>query len=208
MSQGQDLVDKMEQVWRSIEELCQDLTEDDWKTGTDCPGWSVQDQLSHLAGSESAILGRPDPDHTPRDTSHVKNAIGEHNEVLVDYRRPSTGQGVLEEFKENTGERLGLLRAMKESGFDAPAQTPIGPGTVRDYLAIRIFDAWVHEQDMRRALGRPGDLEVPGGPAQRGPHGRGHAIYRGEESSSRPWDDGGVQTHWSRGPDGRGRRGM
>lgn len=161
MSQGQDLVDKMEQVWRSIEELCQDLTEDDWKTGTDCPGWSVQDQLSHLAGSESAILGRPDPDHTPRDTSHVKNAIGEHNEVLVDYRRPSTGQGVLEEFKENTGERLGLLRTMKESGFDAPAQTPIGPGTVRDYLAIRIFDAWVHEQDMRRALGRPGDLEGP-----------------------------------------------
>ena len=161
MTQGKDLVDNMERVWRSIEDLCRNLTEDEWKTPTDCPGWSVQDQLSHLTGSEASILGRPDPDHTPKDTSHVKNDIGRHNEVLVDYRRPSPGQGVLEEFKENTGERLRLLRAMDESDFDAPAQTPIGPGTVRDYLAIRIFDAWVHEQDMRRALGRPGDLEGP-----------------------------------------------
>jgi len=161
MSQDQDLVDNMERVWRSIEELCRDLTEDAWKTGTDCPGWSVQDQLSHLAGSESSILGRPAPDHTPRDTSYVKNDIGRHNEAVVDYRRPLPGHRVLSEFQEVTGERLTLLRAMGESDFDAPAQTPIGPGAVRDYLAIRIFDAWVHEQDMRRALGRPGDLEGP-----------------------------------------------
>ena len=161
MSQGQDLVDNMERVWRSIEDLCRDLTEEEWKTATDCPGWSVQDQLSHLAGSESGILGRPSPDHTPRDTSYVKNDIGRRNEAVVDYRRPSPGQRVLAEFKEVTGECLGLLRAMKDSDFDAPIQTPIGPGTVRDYVAIRIFDAWVHEQDIRRALGRPGDLEGP-----------------------------------------------
>ncbi len=158
---GKDLVDKMESVWASIEELCRELSEEEWKTATDCPGWSVQDQLSHLAGSESMILGRPAPDHIPADTSYIKNDIGRRNEVLVDYRRPSTGQGVFQEFKENTGERLKLLRAMNEGDFDAPAQTPIGPGTVKDYLAIRIFDAWVHEQDMRRALDRPGDMEGP-----------------------------------------------
>ena len=95
MSQGQDLVDNMERVWRSIEDLCRDLTEEEWKTATDCPGWSVQDQLSHLAGSEAGILGRPSPDHTPRDTSYVKNDIGRRNEAVVDYRRPSPGQRVL-----------------------------------------------------------------------------------------------------------------
>ena len=31
MSQGQDLVDNMERVWRSIEDLCRDLTEEEWK---------------------------------------------------------------------------------------------------------------------------------------------------------------------------------
>jgi uncharacterized protein (TIGR03083 family) len=32
---------------------------------------------------------------------------------------------------------------------------------VRDFLHIRIFDCWVHEQDIRRAVGRPGNLEGP-----------------------------------------------
>ena len=82
----QEVVDKMEGVWRSIEGLSETPTEDDWKTATDCPGWSVQDQLSHLVGTENRLLGRPEPEHTPSDLSHVKNEIGERNEVLVDWR--------------------------------------------------------------------------------------------------------------------------
>jgi hypothetical protein len=34
----------------------------------------------------------------------------------------------------------------------------MGPGTVRTLLPFRIFDSWVHEQDMRRAVGREGNL--------------------------------------------------
>jgi hypothetical protein len=30
---------------------------------------------------------------------------------------------------------------------------------VRDLIPFRIFDSWVHEQDMRRAVQRPGDLD-------------------------------------------------
>jgi uncharacterized protein (TIGR03083 family) len=37
----------------------------------------------------------------------------------------------------------------------------MGPGTVADLLRFRIFDCWVHEQDMRRALDHPGDLDSP-----------------------------------------------
>ena len=37
----------------------------------------------------------------------------------------------------------------------------MGPGTVRGLLPFRIFDSWVHEQDMRRAVDRPGDLDSP-----------------------------------------------
>ena len=37
----------------------------------------------------------------------------------------------------------------------------MGPGTVADLLRFRIFDSWVHEQDMRRGLDRPGDLDSP-----------------------------------------------
>ena len=35
----------------------------------------------------------------------------------------------------------------------------MGPGTVRDLLPFRIFDSWVHEQDMRRAVHRAGNLD-------------------------------------------------
>ena len=158
---NQQVVDLMERVWRSIDSLCAPLTETQWKTPTDCPGWSVQDQVSHLVGAESHILGNPVPDHTPKETGHVKNDVGRSNEVAVDYRRSWPGQKVLEEFRELTGRRLGLLRDMTDEEFAAETQTPIGPGTVTEFVRIRIFDAWVHEQDMRRALNIPGELEGP-----------------------------------------------
>ena len=154
-----ETVDNMEAVWSSLEELCSDLGDGEWATPTDCPGWSVQDQLSHLVGSECRLLGRPAPEHVPEDTSHIKNDSGQRNEVLVDFRRSHSGGQVLEEFREVTGERLSILRGMTESDFDEETDTPIGRAPVRELLAIRIFDAWVHEQDIRRAVGRPGHMD-------------------------------------------------
>jgi len=158
---NQQVVDLMERVWRSIDSLCAPLTEAQWKTPTDCPGWSVQDQVSHLAGAESRILGHPVPDHTPNEPGHVKNDVGQSTATSLDYRRSWPGQKVLEEFRELTGQRLGLLRDMTDEDFAAETQTPIGPGTVTEFVRIRIFDAWVHEQDIRRALNMPGELEGP-----------------------------------------------
>jgi uncharacterized protein (TIGR03083 family) len=154
-----EIVDKLEHVWGSIADLCSTFTETEWKTPTDCPKWSVQDHVSHIIGTESRLLGRQPPDHTPQDMSHVKNDIGRSNEVWVDFRRSWPGSKVLEEFREVTGERLRVLRGMSSDDFSQETQTPIGPGTVRDFMQIRIFDCWVHEQDIRRAVGRPGELE-------------------------------------------------
>ena len=93
------LVDMMEEVWLSITGLCEHFSETEWQTPTDCPGWSVQDQIAHMAGSESRLLGQPEPEHTPSDLSHVKNEAGERNEILVDWRRSWSGPEVLKEFK-------------------------------------------------------------------------------------------------------------
>ncbi len=155
------LVDNMERVWQALDGLCAGFDEAQWKTATDCPGWSVQDQISHIVGSESGILGRPAPDHTPADLSHTKNELGRRNEVVVDWRRSWPGARVLEEFREVTAERMTHLRAMTAEDFEVKTQTPVGPGSMRMYMAIRIFDAWVHEQDIRRALGLPGGLDGP-----------------------------------------------
>ena len=157
----QQLVDMMEAVWGSIDNLCQGFSEEQWKTPTDCPAWSVQDQISHIVGSESRILGRPAPEHTPAETGHIRNEIGARNEEQVDWRRSRTGAQVLDEFRQLTSERMTALRAMTPEDFAAETETPIGPGTVADFLRIRIFDAWVHEQDIRRAVDQPGHMEGP-----------------------------------------------
>jgi uncharacterized protein (TIGR03083 family) len=162
MATDAELVAALDEVWGSIEAFGAGLDEREWKAPTECPGWSVQDNVAHIVGIESVILGRPDPDHAAPGGDHVKNDFGAHNELWVDWYRDRSGAEVLEEFRAVTGERLAALRA-PGSDFGADAWTPVGPGTVRDLLPFRIFDSWVHEQDARRAVGRPGDTDSAGG---------------------------------------------
>ena len=156
------VVEQLAEVWGRLAELGATLGPDDWRRPTDVPGWSVQDHVAHLADIEARLLGRPAPEHTvPTDLAHVRNDAGAANEVFVDARRSWTGADVLAEFVEVTDERLAGLRALGPDGFAAESWTPMGAGTVRDLLPFRAFDSWVHEQDVRRALGRPGGLTGP-----------------------------------------------
>jgi uncharacterized protein (TIGR03083 family) len=150
------LVDDLDTVWSSLADLGATLSEHEWVTDTECPGWTVQDNLAHIIGIESTIVGRPAPDHEPAGGAHVKNDVGAGNEVWVDWYRSRSGVEVLADFRSVTSERIATLRA---PGYDFGAETwtPVGPGTVRDLLPFRVFDSWIHEQDMRRALRRPGD---------------------------------------------------
>ncbi len=45
--------------------------------------------------------------------------------------------------------------------FDAPTQTPVGMAPYRRFMEIRVFDCWLHEQDIRSAIGRPGHEDGP-----------------------------------------------
>ncbi|MEY2446853.1 MAG: hypothetical protein QOH79_329 [Acidimicrobiaceae bacterium] len=154
-------IDNLERTWRSIDGLCSDLSADEWATPTGCPGWTVQDNLAHLVDYEARALGRPAPEHTPSDVSHTKNSMGESNEIGVDHRRSRSGSEVLDEFREVTAARLAQLQALTVEDLAREIITPAGPGTLADMLRLRVMDTWAHEQDMRRALGRPGNVEGP-----------------------------------------------
>ncbi|MEY2432072.1 MAG: hypothetical protein QOC92_1797 [Acidimicrobiaceae bacterium] len=154
-------IDHLQTTWRSIDELCSALNDADWVTPTGCPGWTVQDNVSHLIDYEARALGRPGPEHTPADVSHTKNAMGESNEVGVDFRRAKSGAEVLDEFREVTAARLAQLHALTADDLKREIVTPAGPGTLADMLRLREMDTWTHEQDMRRAVGRPGNTEGP-----------------------------------------------
>jgi uncharacterized protein (TIGR03083 family) len=159
-AENSELVDMLEHVWRSMAELGATLDETEWKAPSECPGWSVQDNLVHISALEKFILGDPFPfADVPDDLPHVKNDIGRSNERWIESRRAWTGADALAEFVAVTDERIAQLRELDDEGFAADSWTPMGPGTVAQLLGFRIFDSWVHEQDMREALQRPGDLD-------------------------------------------------
>jgi len=159
-AENQALIDMLEQVWSSMAELGASLDETEWKAPSECPGWSVQDNLVHITALERFILGEPLPStDVPDDLPHVKNDIGRSNERWIESRRSWTGADARAEFVATTDARIAQLRELDDDGFAADSWTPMGPGTVAGLLGFRIFDSWVHEQDVRGALERPGNLD-------------------------------------------------
>jgi uncharacterized protein (TIGR03083 family) len=154
-------VENLAIVWSSIDQLCSGLPDGEWDLPTGCPGWAVKDHLSHLVDYEARALGRPAAEHEPGPLPHVKNEMGQVNEIGVDARRPRPGPQVLAEFREVTGERQPRLRTLTGPDLAARVPTPAGPGTMADLLTLRVMDSWMHEQDIRRATGRPGHVEGP-----------------------------------------------
>jgi uncharacterized protein (TIGR03083 family) len=63
---------------------------------------------------------------------------------------------MLSRFREVTATRLGTLEAMSDDEWNAESFTPAGKDTFGRFMQIRVFDCWLHEQDIRDAVGRPG----------------------------------------------------
>jgi uncharacterized protein (TIGR03083 family) len=55
-----------------------------------------------------------------------------------------------------TGGRLATLAQMSLDEWNAESFTPAGKDTYGRFMQIRVFDCWLHEQDIRDAVGRPG----------------------------------------------------
>ena len=156
-----ETIDKLAATWSSISDFSAKLTEAQWKTPTQLPNWSVQDNLAHLIAFESDFHGLPRHEHTAPDKSHVKNELGDSNEDDVDYWRSFSGAEVLTEWNKVAAARLETMHTADEAYFAREVVSPAGPGTVADFLHIRVLDCWTHEQDMRRALGLLGHQSGP-----------------------------------------------
>lgn len=161
MAPATPTIENLVATWASIVALCDQLTEAEWDTPTGCPGWSVKDNVSHLIDFEASALGWPRPLHEVGDLPHVRNDLGKLNEVGVDARRGISGAEVLAEFTRTVRAREQQLRALVPDDLSREVMTPAGPGTVSTLLTMRLMDTWSHEQDIRRALDRPGHATGP-----------------------------------------------
>lgn len=154
-------VDALEQTWRATAALCHELSDADWEKPTRCPGWSVKDQLSHLVGLERVLMGEPHPGHQPPDAPHIRDDFGRYMEVHVDVRRSVPPEGILADFEAMIEERLPQLREIAEAGDpEAPMAGPMGfDSKAASMIPTRVIDSWVHEQDIRHAVDKPGGYD-------------------------------------------------
>jgi uncharacterized protein (TIGR03083 family) len=157
-----DTIATLIDTWRAVSELGATFTEEQWKAPSGLPGWTVQDVLSHLIGTERMLQGLPTgPPRAVGGEAHVRNPIADFNENEVAARRDRPGGDVLAEWDDLCARREHTLTTADEAYFAQPMVLPTGPGTMGEFLSLRVLDCWVHEQDIRRAVGRPGGYDRP-----------------------------------------------
>ena len=153
----QRTVDALREVWTGLHHFCSEFTDDHWTRPVPLPGWDVRSTFIHVFGTEAMLLGRrPSVGERPDDLHHVKNPIGKLNEQWIATYADATPAELLDEFHALTTARLAALEAMTPEKWSELGPTPVGKAPYGRFMQIRVFDCWMHEQDIRAGLDLPG----------------------------------------------------
>ena len=139
---------------RRMEAALRGLTDEQWRTPSRCEGWTVQDVVAHLIGTngfwqlsiELGVGGSPtkflvgfDPVATP--------------EQMVEPMRSMTPAETLAELTKSTDALLGTVEALDEHGWAATGESPVGHVRIRELVHHALWDSWIHERDVLLPLG-------------------------------------------------------
>jgi uncharacterized protein (TIGR03083 family) len=154
----QAYVDALEQATDSFASVIATLRPEQWSLPTECPGWTVRDQVAHVVALERQLLGEPPPPRLESYPAYVRGPAGEHMENGVAAVRGLTEAELLAELRDVCARHVAQLRAAEltpESIVQGALGNDVPAGRA---LPVRVFDVWAHEQDVRRAVGEPGNL--------------------------------------------------
>lgn len=131
-----------------------ELTDDQWRTPSRCEGWTVQDVIAHLVGTNdfwrlsitmgldgtpSRFLASFDPKATPAQ--------------MVDAMRSMAPADTLGRFVESNTALCDTLGALDPQGWATIAEAPPGHLPIRLLAHHALWDSWVHERDITLPLG-------------------------------------------------------
>ncbi len=168
MADDQARLSSYVETWKSSADdavrLLATLAPGDWERPTDLPGWDVRAVAAHLAHLESELAGNPQDDVEVPPLPHVTNPMSHYTERGPLARADWPPDRVVAELAASVAARhADLLADPPTDGGGSPPRTPGGIGwDWRTLLSNRCLDVWMHEQDVRRAVGRPGHLDTPG----------------------------------------------
>ncbi len=151
--------------WEAVDNftaLLEKVPEDAWHTPTDLAGWDVQDIAAHVAHLESLLAGHDNDDVEIGEAPHARGMMGQFTEQGVVARRERTPDELINEIRACSTARHTQLLADPPTDPAAPAPGLFGAigWNTRTLLKNRPLDIWMHEQDVRRALGMPGGMDT------------------------------------------------
>lgn len=127
------------------------LSEAQWREDTPAAGWTVADQVSHLAYFDDvALRSATDPDAFAAEKAQMDAEGGVNPDTIAARFRDLPGSELLTWFDDARGR---LIAAFRE--LDPSARVPwFGPAmSAASSLTARIMETWAHAQDVYDAVG-------------------------------------------------------
>lgn len=164
MSDRERLAGYVDVWWEAIDDftrLLEGLPPEAWSVPTDLPAWDVHACAAHTAHLERVLSAAPEETVHVEPGPHVTTLAQAYTEQGVVARRDATPDELINEIRESaTKRRAFLLTDPPEDATEMPPKTPGDiPWNWQTLLRNRPLDVWMHEQDVRRAIGRPGGLD-------------------------------------------------
>jgi len=157
------LVDVWHRACADFVTLVRSIPREQWDLPTDLDGWTVKDTVAHTAHLEAVLAGTPEETIEVAAAPHLKGPMGYYTEQGVLARRDREMGSLADEIEQAVAKRHAALRA--DPPVDGSAAPPKTPGDIgwnhQTLLSNRPLDVWMHEQDVRRAIGRPGGYDSP-----------------------------------------------
>ena len=134
-----------------VDDLLSTLTSEQWDHGTPAAGWSVRDQVSHLAFfDDAAVLAATDPETFRRDADALLALGPQFPDVVAERFRTMPIAELAIWFRTARVELMGVLGAL-----DGRARVPwFGPEmSVMSSATARLMETWAHGQDLFDTFG-------------------------------------------------------
>ena len=142
-------------AWAEYEDLAvllDGVGEAGWDAPTPAEGWTVRDQITHLAYFDAAaVTAITDPEAFSELRARADGAVGDFVEEVRREQAGRPGPGAAQWLRE---ERARLVAAARDLPGDRRVPW-FGPDmSVTSKITARIMETWAHGQDVADALGR------------------------------------------------------
>jgi uncharacterized protein (TIGR03084 family) len=136
----------------SLDAIVADITPGQWQTPTPAPGWTVRDQISHLAWvDERATEAIVDPERFADGMRRLLEQAPEDPMLVgVEEGRSRSAGGVLAWWRDS---RQAFLAAMGDADPSARIPWYGPPMSAVSFVTARLMETWAHGQDVVDALG-------------------------------------------------------